>query len=691
MSTPGANPVDDLGRLFQEALRCHQAGQLDAAEARYQRILVQQRNHVDTLHLLAVCLHQRRDFAGAEKHLRTALKLRPDLGQLHLSHGNTLREMGRLDAAIESYVRATKLAPGLDIAHYNLGTALEEQGRMASALESYDRAVALRPDAKAIAGRANCLVALGRLDEAIAAYRAATALDPGHVDAHANLAASLAAQRQFVPALTEADLALALQPAHAGASVTRALILNELQRPGDALDATGQLAADSATRHDALFQRAWSLARLQRMDEARELLERLLAQDPQHWYARFELAAILAHLRRPDEAIAQYDRLLQVRPDDPRAFYNRGLVQYTLGNFASARAAFEDVLARDPRFPLAAFQLGMIDLLEGNYTDGWRRHEDRWDVPLNRAHQRPFTQAAWLGGADIDGQTLLVHAEQGLGDTLQFVRYLPALAKRCGRLVFECPPPLAGLLRRSLPASVEVLAFGSALPAFDRHCPLLSVPLAVGTTVDSIPADCPYLVPDPVRVALWRDRLGACGGACIGLAWSGNPHHDNDRHRSIALEAWSGLMRRIAERSPRPVRFVSLQNHLRPGDRDALAAEPALHYFGEAIGDFDDTAALASLCDLVICVDTAAAHLAGALGMPTWVLLPYVPDWRWMLQRADSPWYPTMRLFRQAEMANWVPVLEVVEGALGNFLGAAGGAPRIADPVPGSAAAAELP
>jgi tetratricopeptide (TPR) repeat protein len=654
---------------FQEAVRLHQSGRVLDAERLYLRVLEVQRDHFDALHLLGVCLHQRGDFAGAQRQLRAVLKLRPDVAAAHLSYGNVLREMHRIGDAVDSYTRAVRLDPELAIAHFNLGTAFEEMGRHAAALASYEHALARQADATALTGKANCLHALGRSQEALGAYRMATDLDPRHADAHANLGAVLLALQRYDEAFSSVERALALRPDHSGALLNRAIILTELGRPGESLQSLAALGAAGPTGAQALYQQARALAGLRRPGESLAVLDKVLAMEPGHRGARLEKASGLMLTGRIDEAQSLVDTLLSERSGDRLAILYCGLLAFARGELARARTEFDRFREAEPQNRLVLFALSLLDLLEGDLASGWARFESRWEDPAMRVHRPRFAQPVWLGEDVIGDQTLFVHAEQGAGDTLHFCRYLPLVLTRARRVVFGVPRPFLSLMRRSLPADITVVPQDKPLPPFDRHCPLLSLPLAFGTRLPSIPAMIPYLTADPDRITVWRNRLGEDAPMRVGLAWSGNPQHAHDFARSIALADLLPLLRAgLQVPQLRRVQFIALQNDLRTTDRAALASAPALQYFGEAIQDFDDTAALASLCDLVIAVDTAAAHLAGAMGRPLWVLLPFVPDWRWLLERSDSPWYPSARLFRQASRAAWDPVIAQVTQALAHHV-----------------------
>jgi len=690
-----ASEADELAvaQMFDEALRVHQAGRFADAETLYRRVLVQRQRHFETLHMLGVCLHQRGDFDGAQSAIRAALDLRPDVAAAHINYGNTMRELMRLDDALASYRRAASLDPNLAVAHYNLGTLQEQLGDHDAARAHYERALACRSSAPALVGRANCLAALGRSEEALAGYRAALELDPECVDGYANLGALLIQMEQYEEALVCIEKALKRDPGHGDAGLNGAIALNRLGHPESALRAIDRwLAAGGAASADMLRQRAQALLAMRAPDAALDTLTRAYALEPGNWGVRFELAAMMSRrLEMSAAAMAHFDALNEQRPGDPRLRFNRGIALYIRGEFKGARAELEAALAADPGIPVGDHNLAIFDLLEGNFRSGWRRHEGRWQDPVLRTQRRLFRQPVWLGEDSIAGQRLLVHAEQGLGDTLQFCRYLPLLVDRCAGLVFELPATLYSLLRRSIPASVAMVIQGTPLPAFDRHCPLLSLPLAFDTTLETIPGTVPYVAADPEHVDRWRHRVvrheeEKSRMIRVGLAWSGSPGHSNDRQRSIALEHLMPMLHRAGAPAPRDFEFLALQNHLPERDRDALAASPRLKYFGSAIEDFEDTAALVALCDLVITVDTASAHLAGAMGKPVWILLPFVPDWRWMLDRSDSPWYPGARLFRQDRLGAWDGVINALESALTTW--ADGGFAR---GIPNADARAQMP
>jgi Flp pilus assembly protein TadD len=384
------------------------------------------------------------------------------------------------------------------------------------------------------------------------------------------------------------------------------------------------------------------------IDEALASYDAALAIAPGHVGALVNRGNTLLRFNRPVEAIASYDAALAAMPGHPQILTNRGHALRRLDRPAEALVDIEAALAAAPEFAEAHFEAAITHLVLGNFDAGWKAYEWRWKTGAFARYRRPFQAPPWLGDEPVSGKTILLHAEQGFGDTLQFIRYAPLLAGRGAKVLCEVQPELLPLLSQ-LPG-VTVVAAGERLPAFDLHCPLLSLPLAFGTQPGTIPAAIPYLVAPAERVAAWRDRLPP-GRPRAGFVWSGSPSHKNDGNRSIALARLASLFEET------PVRCFSLQSEMRSADVETLAGLPNLIELGSGFRDFADTAAVVALLDVVICVDTAIAHLAGALGKPALILLPYAADFRWMRGRDDTPWYPTAKLFRQPAFGDWDSVI----------------------------------
>jgi hypothetical protein len=403
--------------------------------------------------------------------------------------------------------------------------------------------------------------------------------------------------------------------------------------------------------------RALTLEKLGRFEEALADNARAHSLDPDNADVCYNMGNVLRLLHRHREALDWYDRSLALRPDVAATLGNKAVVLAELRRFDEAIAAYRAAITADPQHAAAAWNLALLQLLLGDFESGWAGQEARWKVPAMASRAPKFSEPKWLGAEPVAGKTVLVWANEGFGDVIQFVRYVPMLAACGARVILVVPDPLCALLSdvdgmaQCLPTSAGVW------PERDFHVPLSSLPLAFGTRLDTIPAQR-YLPALPAeRVAAWDARLGARDKLRVGLVWSGNINHNNDHNRSVPLRALASLFDLDA-------RFVSLQKDLRPDDAAFLREHADILDFTADLSDFTDTAALIGCLDIVISVDTSVAHLAAALGRPTWILLPYTPDWRRLLDRDDSPWYPAARLFRQDERRDYAEVIACVRVAL---------------------------
>ena len=462
----------------------------------------------------------------------------------------------------------------------------------------------------------------GRLAEAEPLYLAILHEVPAHFDALHLIGVVRQQQGRDAEAIAFIDRALALRPDNAAALSNRALSLRALGRAHEALACCDRALAVKPDFADAHNNRGLALAALKRPAEALKSYEAALSHAPAHIDALNNCGIALFEVNRLDEALVCFDRVLALRPGHVHGSWNRAQVLLLMGDFAR----------------------------------GWPEHEGR--LASNPGLNRGFTQPLWLGDAPLAGRTILLRAEQGLGDTIQFCRYAPMVAARGARVVLEVQRPLVDLMR-TLDGAIEVVARGDALPEFDLHCPLLSLPLAFKTELTTIPARTPYLRA-PAGAIDWKSRLGTKRPR-IGLVWSGNPGHKRDATRSIPFYALMPLLDIDAS-------FVSLQKDVRASDAALLKQTGQVVDVADSLTSFAETASLIATLDLVISVDTSAAHLTGALGKPLWLLLPQVPDWRWLMGRDDSPWYPTARLFRQDTTRAWGGVVARIRAALEDFV-----------------------
>ena len=449
--------------------------------------------------------------------------------------------------------------------------------------------------------------------------------------------------------------ALKIEPLYFDAHYNLGLVLQELNQLPEAI-----ACYEQALRIQPDFAPAWNNLGVAhhaagRSAQAVEYHRRAIQLQPKVSSYYNNLANALRGMDRPDEAIREIQTALEFEPASAILRHQLGNAWREAGRLEESVAAFDELLRAEPGMVEAQIDRALSLLLMGDLVRGWEGYEWRWRLKGNPP-ARTFAQPAWQG-EEVKGLRMMVYAEQGAGDSIQFARYVPELACRGARVIFECPAPLVRLFG-SLQGVDQVIAKGDALPAFDRHCALMSLARCFKTTLDAIPAPVPYLS-SPGKTPELPGRAGANPGDLkIGLAWAGNPTHQNDRHRSISLK---GLQPLLAQAG---ATFYSLQV---PPDPALAALAPAVVDLSPLIRDYADTAALVSQLDLVIAVDTSVAHLAGALACPCWLLLPYAPDWRWLLGRADSPWYPTLRLFRQPRPGDWAAVVNQVAGELAGF------------------------
>lgn len=475
------------------------------------------------------------------------------------------------------------------------------------------------------------------------------------------------------------------------------------QRFEEALTSYEQALKLQPNHVPTIFNHGAALANLQRFDEALASFEYALTIQADHAQTLSNLGSVLVHFNRFHEALARYNQALASQADHVEALSNRGGVLTKLNRFEEASASFTKALEINPDYAEAHWNEGVCRLSMGDFALGWQKHEWRWKAKAFMHTQRNFTQPLWLGQESLqslNNKTILLHAEQGLGDTIQFCRYAHKVAALGATVILEVQPTLKTLLRDVTGVS-HIIAKGETLPAFDFHCPLLSLPLAFGTDLDSIPftfssnKECAqeasfisnillhckrlmgspkpeqathYVKPDALHKAKWKNKLGHTTLPRIGVVWSGNSIHKDDKNRSIPLSDFLPLISKQTEAAAQ-AQFHYLQKELRPSDQELLTLlnqqnKIDIAFIGNELKDFSDTAALVDLMDLVITVDTSIAHLAGAMGKPVWILLPFNADWRWLTNRNDSPWYPSARLFRQAEIGDWSSVMRDVQREL---------------------------
>ena len=533
------------------------------------------------------------------------------------------------------------------------------------AVEWTSRAIRKDPKPAYLTTLGNALFAQGRSEEAVAVFDKAVQLKPDDAMLWCNVANALLDAGRSSEALLCFEHVVKLDPCHGEANYKAGHLLHELGRFEEALVRLNRSAELQADHAPTLYMRALTLKSFDRLDEALADNMRAIELDPTNHDTYGNVGNILQARGRHEEAVSWYERSLKIRPDVAKTMTNKALSLAELCRFDEAMAAYRRSMIVNPNDSIAAWNLSLLQLLFGDFGAGWRGREARFAIPALAAGYPKWSTKRWHGNEAVAGKTVIVCAEEGLGDTIQFVRYVPMLAARGARVILIVDEALLPILSRMKGVSQCLpKLLDTVVPPYDFHVPIGSLPLAFGTTLDDIPCERAYLPrPEMNRVQAWEDRLGPREKLMVGLVWSGNPKHRGDRNRSMPLRTLTRILDVDAT-------FVSLQKSPRPEDVLTLRESTDIIDLTSYLTDFAETAALVACLDLVITVDTSVAHLSAALGCPTWILLPHVPDYRWLLDREDSPWYPTVRLFRQTETREYETVLDRVRAELVTLIGA---------------------
>ena len=575
-----------------------------------------------------------------------AIQLDSDNADAYAQMALSMGELGHIEAAIGCCKIALEIDPKQSFAHYQQALFEMRQGNEAIALQLLEVALKLQPNFSA-AWMSKGLILIKQQDFATAKSHLDRAIDLGASgpDVFQNRAICLKELGELDKAIDDLEKALEIDPVHDVSLMTLGTISHELKRYESALHLYTRAIEHCPGRVEAYSNLGAVLFDLNRHEDARITLEAALEIDPKMVNAWSNLGASLKMLHRFDEALAAYNRVLELNPQQVDAMCHKGLVLQDLKRMDEALTCYERALEIEPKNTLANWNKAFGLLLKGDFAHGWSAYQARWEHKKLNLTLRSYAQPRWTGNEPLAGKRILVYCEQGLGDSLQFARFIPALIAQGAEVIFEVQPPLVSLMARCL-SGVRVLELGQPSADFDAHIPLLSLPAALQCLNEkdfSIPR---YLAASTDKIDEWKNRLPFSDRPRIGLAWSGNAAHQNDRNRSIPLD-------RLLATLPEGYDYICLQNEIRPEDLKALANSPRVCDFTEHLKDFEDTAALCHLMDLVITVDTSVAHLSASLGQKTWVMIPYSPDWRWMLHREDTPWYPSMHLFRQIVPGNW--------------------------------------
>ena len=647
-----------LAALWGQVQMAMQQGRLDAAEAGAEQILRSAPRHPGALHILGVICLQRRQMPEALRWLKKASQADQRNAMIWATLGYACFETASYRDAVEAFRKAASIDPRAHPALHGLGKTLQALGRHQEAAGALGRAIAVEPrNPDYLNDRGVALMESGAAKEALQDFDAALALAPAFFGAWLNKGLVLKKLGDASAALAALDQAVALNPAYAPAHNNRAAVLLDVEEYAQALAAAQRAIALAPSFAEAWNNQGLAQLGLEQRDAALESFGQAVRYDHANAAAHYNAASIYWQRGDYAKAAEAYRHCLRAAPQHLVALNDLGLAEAALGNHPAAIECYDRVLRLAPDFAEAQFNKSLTCLLLGNFAEGWRLWEarKRKKIPVG---YRDFGLPLWTGAQEISGRHILLHWEQGFGDTVQFIRYAPMVQAKGADVALMVQPELAPLIRRVMP---DIRITEEAPKEATLQCPLMSLPRAFGTLLENIPP-APLWPADEARSIAWRARLGHADRPRIGFSWRGSAGHGNDRNRSVAMQEFLPLM-------DGKLAWFGIQKGMPDSDQGALSAVPALRVFDAEITDFEDTAALIAEMDLIITVDTSLAHLAGSMGRECWVMLPFNPDWRWLLERQDSPWYPCVRLFRQNRIGDWTNVFAELRAALDERFG----------------------
>ena len=678
-----------LSLLIKKALDHHVAGRIDQAEILYQQVLKVDPTHPIALNQLGTVALQKGNFNAAVGLIALATKHKPDYAEAHNNLASTLLKLGRTEDALKSYRKAIEIKPDYINAynnladtlicqgqpdeavlllkralaincnyhqgHNNLGNALMKLGVPDQAITSYHKAIAIKPDYfEAHNNLGNALVELGLPNDAIASYLKALGIKPDYTEALLNIGAALVKIGELDEAISSFQKVLNSQPDHAEALFSLGIAFAEKDELEEAINYYTKAIRNKPKYPAALNNMGNALLKLQRPDEAVTVLKRALEMKPSYVEAHNNLGNALKEQNRPEEAIASYCRAICLKPDFAESHCNLGVLFKEIGKLNKAMICFSKALQARPDYAEAEYNLGLAFLLKGNFEKGWKGYASRWKCHPFKKSRRPYDVPFWEG-QNIKNKTLFIYPEQGLGDFIQFVRYIPIISKLGGHIITEVPQSLYELISNTF-CNFQIIGPEEIPCHFDLQSTVLELPIMLGTNKHSIPAPDAYLNPPEKLIQKWSKRLNSYSGFKAGLVWAGDPKHKNDKNRSIDPVLLAPLMKL------NNIKIFSLQvGHT--GEATRVLGKEIIDLAPE-LTSFNETAAAMKNLDVIISVDSSPAHLAGALGCCVWTLLPFMPCWRWMLDSDKTPWYPSMRLFRQTTVNDWSVVIDEVSNAL---------------------------
>jgi tetratricopeptide (TPR) repeat protein len=642
------SPQIDPNIFFQQAIQLQQQGMQQDAALMYKNLLQISPSHVGAKTMLGMIYVQtERDVEGIRL-LKSSLIKDPKQFWAHNALGAGLLNTKQYQEAIFSFNKALILKPDYTDAYFNLGKTQRALRQYKNAIISYSKCIDLNKDYASAYNNSGTIYLedLKEYENSVSNFQQFLTLAPDSSLGHYNLGTALKALKRYDDALASYAHAIQLKPDYAEAYYNQGVTFGELKRYDDALASYAhaiQLKPDYA---EAYYNQGVTFGELKRYVDALASYAHAIQLKPDYAEAYSNEGVTYNELKRYEDALVSYAHAIQLKPDYAETYSNQGVTYNELKRYENALVSYDRAIQLKPDYAEAYLNKSLLKILLGEYEEGWSLYEWRWKGSQQKDFIRNFKQPLWLGEESIKDKKILIHIEQGLGDVIQFCRYIPmieALAPK--QIIFEVPKSLVSILS-TIKSKFSVVEQGVPIPEFDIHCPIMSLPHAFKTIVDRIPSSIPYLYADVNKTKLWNKKLGIKTKPRIGLVWSGSTIHKNDHNRSLLLRQLEPLLKL-------PFEFHCLQKEIRPIDLESLNEYEIIQQHHHDLVDFSDTAALIESLDFVISVDTSVAHLAGALGKKVFILLPFASDYRWMADRADSPWYSTATLFRQPSPFDW--------------------------------------
>lgn len=630
-------------------------GRYDEALELYDQAIRHKPDYYDAWINKSLVLFVLKRYLEADENCNQALLLKPDSCEANNNKGIILHALNQFEEALKYYELSIELNSNYYEAHNNKGITLHALERYEEALKHYDCAIALKPDYyEAWTNRGLTFQELKSNDNALLNFNKALSLNPTSTKCLLNRGLFFHEIGSFEEALNDYDLAISLKPDYFEVWSNRGVTLQELKCYDDALSNYEQAIQLAPHYSDAWLNKASLLYELRKFNEALTSCEIAINKNPDNFKAHNNKGLILTALNRHEEALLSFNECLHLKPSFSLALSNRGFTLHGLNRNQEALIDFNLALSINPNDEQTLWNKGLALLVEGDLESGFSLYETRLRSKKISTHFRSYNAPIWTGNECLRNKTIFVYGEQGFGDCIQFSRYLKLISNLGAHIVFEVPHALVSLMN-NLDGVSKVIAMGQEPPPFDFHVALMSLPAIFKTNINNIPSDPHYfnLKEYPNKLMEWQTRLESKIKPRIGLVWSGNLNHKNDKNRSLLLET-------VVPYLPSQFEYICLQKEIRHEDQLTLNLNPNILSFSEFLNDFLDTAALIQQLDLVISVDTSVAHLSAALGQQTWILIPFAPDWRWLLNRDDSPWYRSVRLYRQDSIGNWsAPLLKI--------------------------------